>query len=127
MDKVMTYRKILQELLTEYASYLSGSPLIEANSASAGDTLGDDLFEVQTVFDTERDHYQLVHLGFHAGERQYAVLVHFDIKNGKIWLQANNTDVLFVQDLLSRGVPKEDVVLGIHAPALRPYAAFAVA
>ena len=47
--------------------------------------------------------------------------------NGKMGLQANNTDVLFVQDLLNRGVPKEDVVLGIHAPALRPYAAFAVA
>ena len=82
------------------------------------------------VFDAKREvivKWILVHLGFHAGERQYAVLVHFDIKNGKIWLQANNTDVLFVQDLLSRGMPKEDVVLGIHAPALRPYAAFAVA
>ena len=123
MDKVMTYRKFLQELLTEYASYLSSPPLTETTGASAGDNMS----EVQTVFDTERDHYQLVHLGFHAGERQYTVLVHFDIKNGKIWLQANNTDVLFVQDLLNRGVPKEDVVLGIHAPALRPYATFAVA
>lgn len=118
MDKVMTYRKALQELLSDYARYL-GSPQAE--------TGGDTVSEIQTVFDTERDHYQLVQFGFRSEERQYVVLVHFDIKNGKIWLQANNTDLLFVQDLLKRGVPKEDVVLGIHAPALRQYSEFAIA
>ena len=119
MDKVMTYRQVLQELLSEYARYLSGSPQTEINSQDAS--------EVQTVFDTERDHYQLVQFGFRGDVRQYVVLVHFDIKNGKIWLQANYTDLLFVQDLLKRGVPKEDVVLGIHAPALRQYSEFATA
>jgi hypothetical protein len=50
-----------------------------------------------------------------------------DIKDGKIWVQQDTTDVPIVQRLLDAGVPKSDIVLGFHAPYKRALAGFATA
>jgi hypothetical protein len=49
-----------------------------------------------------------------------------DIKGSKVWIQANNTDLDIAADLVTAGVPKEDIVLAFHAPYKRPYTGFAV-
>jgi hypothetical protein len=51
----------------------------------------------------------------------------FDIKDGKIWLQQNITDIDVGQELLEFGIPKEDIVLGLHLPYKRPYTGYGVA
>jgi hypothetical protein len=60
--------------------------------------------ELQMICDRERDHYQLVSLGWQGQQRFYSVLMHLDIKNGKIWIQRNETDELIAQELLAMGV-----------------------
>jgi XisI protein len=40
----------------------------------------------------------------------------FDIKDGKIWIQRNMTEADLGQELVEMGVPKEDIVLGLHPP-----------
>lgn len=113
MAKIEKYREVIQEVLTEYCQLLDNTP--------------DDETEVQTVFDTVRDHYQLVHVGFHGKQRQYGCLFHADIKNGKIWIQHDSTDLGIGDQLLARGVPKSDIVLGYYTPIMRKFSEFAVA
>ena len=48
--------------------------------------------ETQVIFDKERDHYQIVHVGWERDRFVYGCAIHMDIKNGKIWLQWNSTE-----------------------------------
>lgn len=56
----------------------------------------------------------------------FTVVFHFDIKDGKIWLQRNITEYEIVDYLMENGVPKEDIVLGFRHPKVRPFTGFAV-
>ncbi len=82
---------------------------------------------MQNIFDTEHDHYQLVHAGWHRKQRQYGCIIHADIRNGKIWIQHDGTEAGFADELVELGVPKEDIVLAYHPPYKRPYSGFATA
>lgn len=113
MAKIDRYRQLLQTVLNEYAAFLSN-------------TTGDEI-EVQTIFDLVHDHYQLMQVGFQRGQRRYGCLFHADIKNDKIWIQHDSTDLGIGNEFLARGVPKDDIVLGYYTPAMRKFSEFAVA
>lgn len=105
------YRQLVQEVIQEHAQY----------PPAYGDV------ELQLIFDTERDHYQLVHAGWHKSRRKYGCLIHVDIKNGKVWVQQDGTEVGVANELVARGIPPEDIVLAYHPPYKRPLTEFAVA
>lgn len=113
MDKVVKYRQNIQELLSE----LSQAKMLGAEKAEE--------FETQIIFDTNNDHYQLLHLGWQDQKRTYGVSIHIDIKNGKIWIQRNSTDIDIANELVRKGISKNDIVLGLQAPSLRKYTDFA--
>lgn len=110
MDRVEQYRGYIKQLLTEYASYKSLNKTIER----------------QFVCDTENDHYQIVNMGWDGNRRIYGCTIHIDIKNGKIWIQHNMTEIDLAEELVSVGVPKEDIVLGFHSPFMRQFTDYAV-
>ncbi len=110
MGKIELYQNYIQQLLTEYAN--------------RGST--DEEVETQTIFDTERNHYQLVYAGWKNRRRKYGCVLHIDIKNGKIWIQYNGTENDVADELVQLGVPKEDIVLAFHEPLIRQYTGFAV-
>ena len=112
MDKLAKYRNLIKELLTNYATPANDNPK--------------DL-EDQLIFDTERDHYQIMSVGWNNNKRVYFCLLHLDIKNDKIWLQENSTDYDIVEDLIKLGVPHSDVVIGFIPADVRPYTEYAVA
>ncbi|MCW6053244.1 XisI protein [Lyngbya sp. CCAP 1446/10] len=66
--------------------------------------------EVQLVFDTKREHYQVLHLGWYEQKRVYGCVIHVDIKNEKIWIQRDRTEAGVANKLVAAGVPKEDIV-----------------
>ena len=109
MDKLDYYRTCVQTLLKQH-------------SQSKTQEVEDELF-----FDTVRDHYQLMRVGWKNLDRIYHTVLHFDIKGGKIWLQQNTTDVDVGQALQEMGIPKEDIVLGLHPAYKRPYTGYGVA
>jgi len=82
--------------------------------------------EVQVIFDTERDHYQVVHLGWQGQKRVYGCLIHVDIKDGKIWIQRDGTEIGVANELVNAGVPKKDIVLGFQSPYKRQYTEYAL-
>ena len=54
-------------------------------------------------------------------------MIHFDIKEGKIWLQKNATDLNPAEDLIEMGVKREDIILGLQPPFKRPYTNYGMA
>ncbi|MEH2293956.1 XisI protein [Nostoc sp.] len=110
MDKLILYRELVQRLLMARAKLRYGSDPIES----------------QTIFDSTKDHYQLVHVGWKdSSTRIYGCVLHVDIKDGKIWVQHDGTEDAIADQLVREGVPKQDIVIAYHAPQ-RQYTEFAV-
>jgi len=108
MNKIEIYRKYIKQLIEDYASY--GEP--------------PDGVERQIIFDTVRDHYQLFNVGWHKDHWIYGCSMHFDIKNGKIWIQHNATEFDIGEDLVDMGVVRDDIVLGFQPPYMRKFTNF---
>jgi len=111
MENLETYRACIKKLLME---------LGQTNSP-------DDEVESQIIMDTERDHYQLVHVGWQNNRRVYGCVLHLDIKGDKIWIQHNGTEVEIAPTLVAMGVPKQNIVLGLRPPYIRQMMDYAVA
>ena len=111
MDKLDSYRQAIQALLEQHSQFKAQTEDIE-----------NELF-----FDTSRDHYQLMRVGWNGLNRIYHTVLHFDIKGDKIWLQQNTTDIDVGQELIDMGIDKENIVLGLHPAYKRPYTGYGVA
>ena len=103
MDKLDSYRETLQAILSGYADL----------------SRGDRDVETELILDPVRNHYQLVHIGWQADRRIYGCVLHFDIKDGKIWIQHNGTENDIAEELVDRGVSRDDIVIGFHSPFKR--------
>lgn len=111
MERIEHYRQCIRKLLIERAG-------LQTNNSD---------IECQLVFDTEHDHYQLLDVGWKELKRIYSCFIHIDIKDGKIWIQRNMTELDIAEELVEMGVPKQDIVLGLHPPYKRPYTGYGVA
>ena len=110
MDRLALYRKCLQEFLRNYSSYGSKNPDIET----------------QLIFDTVNDRYLLLRTGWDNQRRIHNCIFHFDIKDDKIWIQENNTDIEVDKELEEMGILKKEIVVGFHHPSMRRYSEYAV-
>ncbi|MEM7132567.1 MAG: XisI protein [Chloroflexota bacterium] len=109
MEKITLYQKYIQEILY---SYHDGDKHVN-NS--------------QIIFDTEHNHYQLLTLGWRDElKRILHIVAHVDIIDGKIWVQRDFTEPSIADQLVAKGVPNTDIVLGFHPPYKRPYTDFAI-
>ena len=111
MDKIEQYRQYIREILETIVT---------------SDSITDEI-EEELIMDQVRDHYLLVNVGWKENKRTYGNSIHVDIKDGKIWIQRDLTDLCIAEKLLEKGVPKEDIVLAFHPPFNRQFMDFAVA
>lgn len=111
MEKLELYRQSVQALLTKYAQECSSSENVE----------------VQLIFDLLHDRYLIVDVGWDEYDRIYNCVMHLDIKNNKIWIQQNMTDIQIAEKLVEMGIPREDIVLGLQPPYKRQYTQYGVA
>jgi hypothetical protein len=110
MATIEHYRQLVEDIIKKYGQF----------KPSYGEV------EVELIVDRERDHYQLMNVGWHNNERIRGCVLHIDIKGGKIWIQHDGTEIGVADELVAMGVPKEQIVLAYHAPYKRPYTGFAV-
>lgn len=110
MDRVDTYRQIIMQLLQEYSQHRSD----------------DQDLDQELIFDQERDHYQLVAIGWQGKRRVHQAIIHIDIKDDKVWLQQDRTDADIANELVTRGIPQTQIVLGFQPVYRRQYTGFAV-
>jgi hypothetical protein len=54
------------------------------------------------------------------------IIVHIDIKDEKIWIQRNNTEINLADRLVEMGVVKEHIVIGFQSPFTRQFSGYAV-
>lgn len=95
--------------------------IIKAHSIN----LKDDRTEVQLIFDNERNHYLMMVVGWHDQRREYESLIHIDIKDNKIWIQSDGTEVGVANELVEAGIPRQDIVLGYKSPFKRQFTEYA--
>jgi hypothetical protein len=107
---VEQYRQWIQQLLTERSQRQTYQSEIEP----------------QVICDTRNDHYLLLHTGWRNNTRIHGCSLHLDIKDGKIWIQHDGTEIGISTELLELGVPAHDIVLGFHSPYMRQFTEFAV-
>jgi hypothetical protein len=109
MDKVDVYRKIIMDLISDYKLRVAGCEGLETYLA----------------VDRDGDHYQVLRDGWRNDYRFYGAVLHFDIKDGKVWIRHDGTEDAMAERLVERGVPREDIVLAFHPPYVRKHTAYA--
>ena len=93
------YREIIYQLMNEYAGY----------KPSHGN------IDTELIIDADKNHYELMHVGWDGCRRVHGSVVHIDIIADKIWIQ-----------LVRAGIPKNVIVLGFHPDNVRQYTGFAI-
>jgi XisI protein len=68
----------------------------------------------------------LVLVGSKNIEFMVAPCIWMDIKDSKIWIQWNATDLDIAQKLVHLGISPQDIVIGFHPVNLRQYSDYAV-
>jgi len=81
--------------------------------------------EVKLLFDTDRDRYQVMNMGWQKLTRVFGCIIYVEIKEGKIWIERDGTEIGVANELVEAGVPKEDIVLAFKAPYKRKFTGFA--
>jgi hypothetical protein len=102
MDKVEKYNRILQSLILKYAKF---KPRYTAN-------------EWQPICDPKHGEYLLLKfVSSTNGEskNKYSIF-HFRLKNGKVFIEENNTDTDIASELLDLGIKKQDIVIQNFTP-----------
>ena len=112
MDRLKYYRRIIQDVLTDYH---------QLNEKSDSTTLS------ALAFDEVRDQYLLLLMGWHKDERIKSVMIHIRLKDNKIWIEEDWTEDGVATDLLQKGITREEIVLAFHPPHVRQYTEFAIA
>lgn len=110
MDKIEQYRQFIKQILTEHVQTETNSETVKA----------------ELIFDSENDHYQLAYVGWQGEKRVFGPVIHFDIQDGKIWIQYNGTEDHLAERLVEMGVPDSDIVLGFHSAFKRQFTHYAV-
>jgi hypothetical protein len=82
--------------------------------------------KLEAIFDNEHNRYQVLLNGWTEHKRSFHIVAQIDIRDSFIWVQQDNTELELVNRLLERGIAKERIVLGFHAPYKRPDTGFAV-
>jgi hypothetical protein len=107
MEKVKKYQKAILKVLEDYASITS--PFMPD-------------VENKVIIDTKNHHYQLVRMGWYKDRHVHYTVFHFDILDGKVWIQENRTDVKIDQELTAAGIPAKDICSGLQHPMMRALA-----
>jgi XisI protein len=87
MDRVEQYRLIVRRLIEEYASYKPSHGQIET----------------EAIIDREKDHYEVVHVGWDKWRRVHGSVVHVDIIGGKVWVQYDGTTLPIAEEMVAAG------------------------
>lgn len=114
MDKIKKYQDVILQFLHHY------------NEESGGNQ-PDIKVKRRILADRENNSFQLLAIGWNGMHYIFGPIFHFDIINGKVWMQCNNTEWEAVDYLMENGVERQDIVLGFVEPSARHFSGFAVA
>lgn len=97
----LDYRDAVKTALRPFGTYTSLEPHMET----------------VTLFDDTTGNYAVAQLGWEHGDRVLLPLVHLRIRDGKVVVEINATDIEIDDLLLQAGVPYQDLILDQEEPA----------
>ncbi|NES20696.1 MAG: XisI protein [Symploca sp. SIO3E6] len=104
---------------------LNYSEVIQTVLRNHGKNYPNSQTEVQIIFDTERHRHQVLNIGWQELTRVFGCIIYVEIKDGKIWIERDRTEIGVANELVEAGVPKQDIVLDFKAPYRRKFTEFA--
>jgi XisI protein len=104
----LNYQEIVQKIRESHAKNRSNSQT-----------------EVKLLFDIERNRYQVMNIAWQELTRIFGCIIYVEIKDGKIWIERDGTEIGVANELVEAGVPKQDIVLAFKAPDKRKFTDFA--
>ncbi|MCI0699847.1 MAG: XisI protein [Planctomycetia bacterium] len=113
MGAVITYAETVRQIMDRVASHLKRIPKPGV--------------ETHLIADADQGIYLLQRVGWHEKKRVNNIVLFARIRDGKIWIEEDNTDLPLADELVRAGIPKEDIVLGFQPPERRHLTEFAVA
>jgi hypothetical protein len=111
MDQLARYRQIIKDLITRYAQIKPAYGNID----------------IETIFDEANDHYEMMYTGWDEHRRIHGCVLHIDIRDSKVWIQHDGIEGGVAEELVSAGIPRDQIVLGFQPPAMRQYTEYAAA
>jgi XisI protein len=83
------------------------------------------MIHYDAIFDDEHGRYQVLAIGFEGLRQVIHPLAYLEIKDGLIWLHADNTDYGIAEELERQGIGKDQIVLGFQPASVRQYTDYA--
>jgi XisI protein len=83
------------------------------------------IIHYDAIFDDEHGRYQVLSIGFEGLRQVIHPLAYLEIKEGLIWLHADNTDYGIAEELERQGIGKDQIVLGFQPASVRQYTDYA--
>jgi hypothetical protein len=111
MDTHQRWGKLLEKILLEYVDILR----------PYGDV------KTYLIVSQDYSHFLLMHEGWNDQKRVHGMIVHAEIRDGKIWIHYDGTEDGITEELVAAGVPKDHIVLAFHPPHVRPHTGYATA
>ena len=81
------------------------------------------MIELEPIFDEKNDRYGLMQTGWDRGRRVRGNLIYIKLKNEKVYIEYDGIEHGVVDDLMTQGIPEEDIVLSFLAEGMLPTAA----
>ena len=111
MDRMKEHREVIKKLLREREEI--ARPFLPTG------------LELACVFDDSSGYYVLLTLGWMNGERVSGATLLLRIKDGKVWVEEDQTDAPIAEDLVEAGISSKEIVLGFQPQEMRTHTAFA--
>ena len=95
MDTVKSYQAVIKQVISEYAKLRPSHGNIH----------------LEPIFDDVNSRYALMQFGWDRERRVRGNLIYVSIKDGKVLIEYDGIEGGITQDLVQRGIPKQDIVL----------------
>jgi hypothetical protein len=95
MDTVKSYQAVIKQVISEYAKLRPCHGNIH----------------LEPIFDDVNSRYALMQFGWDRERRVRGNLIYVSIKDGKVLIEYDGIEGGIPQDLIQRGIPKQDIVL----------------
>ena len=112
MGKITKYKKVLKEFM----ECQTAIPWANAKELKS-----------HLIINKDQSEFILLKVGWFGKEFKHSVIFHFEIKNNKVWLYKNNTDIEIGELLVDKGIPKSNIVIGFISEMERTVEGYALA
>lgn len=78
------------------------------------------------IVNADQSEFIVLTVGWHKKKYHHGVTFHVEIKENKVWIHQDNTDVDIASIFVAEGIPKSDIILGFlpwYAQEVQEYGA----